>query len=67
MNEIEGEPFTPGDALTVSDAALQITRSHGLNPGDAAEEFYKLAIDYGLDPNDARYIRDIIKKVRPSR
>jgi hypothetical protein len=51
------EPFTSGDPLTVADFARQITRSHGLNPGDPAEEFYKLALDCSLDADDARSIR----------
>jgi hypothetical protein len=62
-----GEPFTSSDAHTVADSARQITRSHGLHPGDAAEEFYKLALDCGLDLEDARKIRDSVKKVRLSR
>jgi hypothetical protein len=62
-----GEPFTSSDALSVGDSARQVTRVHGLNPSDAAEGFYKLALDCGLDAGDARTIRDSVKKVRPSR
>jgi hypothetical protein len=59
-----GEPFTRSDALAVGDSARRLTRSHGLNPGVAAEEFYKLAIESGLDADDARVIRDRVKKLR---
>lgn len=62
-----GEPFTSGDSLTVADFARQLTRAHRLNPGQAAEEFYKLALDCGLDADDARTIRDTVQKVRASR
>jgi hypothetical protein len=62
-----GEPFTSSDALSVGDSARQITRARGLNPSDAAEEFYKLALDCGLDAGDARLIRDRVKKMQPSR
>jgi len=62
-----GEPFTSSEATTLGDTARQFTRSHHLNPGESAEEFYKLALDCGLDADDARSIRDSVKKVRPSR
>ena len=62
-----GSPFTSRDALTLGDATRRIARSHHLNPGDAAEEFYKLALDCGLDADDAHSIRDSVKKLRPSR
>ena len=59
-----GDPFTSGDSITVGDFARQLTRSHGLEAGNAAEEFYKLALDCGLDSGDARSIRDAVKKLR---
>jgi hypothetical protein len=59
-----GEPFTRSDALAVGDSVRRLTRSHGLNPGVAAEEFYKLALESGLDADDARVIRDKVKKLR---
>jgi hypothetical protein len=62
-----GETFTSRDALAVGDSARQSTRAHGLNPRDAAEEFYKLALDCGLDADDARLIRDRVKQMRSSR
>lgn len=62
-----GTPFTSGDSLTVADFARQLTRSHGLAGPQAAEEFYKLSLDCGLDSDDARTIRDSVQKVRASR
>jgi hypothetical protein len=59
-----GEPFTGSDALEVADFARQITRSHGLDTHTAPEEFYKLALDCGLDPGDARSVRDTVMKMR---
>lgn len=59
-----GKPFTSGDSIAVADFARQLTRSHCLEAGDAAEEFYKLALDCGLDADDARSVRDTVKKLR---
>jgi len=59
-----GEPFTSGDSITVGDFARHLTRSHHLEAGIAAEEFYKLALDCGLDSGGARSVRDAVKTVR---
>jgi hypothetical protein len=59
-----GEPFTGSDALTVADYARQLTRSRGLDTVKAPKEFYKLALDCGLDADDARVVRDSVMKVR---
>jgi hypothetical protein len=59
-----GEPFTGSDALEVAGFARQLTRSHGLDPHTAPEEFYKLALDCGFDRGDARAVRDSVMKVR---
>ena len=59
-----GKPFTSGDSITVGDFARQLTRSHRLEAGSSAEEFYKLALDCGLDAGDARSVRDTVKKLR---
>jgi hypothetical protein len=59
-----GEPFTSGDTISVGDFARQLTRSHGLDAGIAAEEFYKLALDCRLDAGKARFVRDTVKKLR---
>lgn len=39
-------------------------RTHRLYPGDAAEEFFKLALECGLEPFTARHFRDTAKKIR---
>ena len=49
-----GSPFTSGDAITVADFTRELTGSHGLEAHTGAEEFFKLAVDCGLDPDDAR-------------
>lgn len=59
-----GKPFTGTDAHEVADLARSFTRSHALEPHGAAEEFYKLALDCRLDADDARTVRDRVKKVR---
>jgi hypothetical protein len=59
-----GSPFTSSDALTVADFARDLTRAHGLEPHGTAEEFFKLALDSGLAPGDARTVRDTVKRVR---
>ena len=59
-----GKPFTPGDSITVGDFGRQLTRSRGLEAGKTTEEFYKLALDCGLDAGDARSVRDAAKKLR---
>jgi hypothetical protein len=59
-----GSPFTSGDAITVADFARQITRSRNLEPQVSAEEFYKLALDCGLDAGDARAVRDSAMRAR---
>lgn len=59
-----GSPFTGSDALGVADFARGLTRSHNLDKHSAPEEFYKLALDCGLDAGDARTVRDSVMKVR---
>jgi len=53
-----------GDSIALGDLGRQLTRSHGLNAGEAAEEFYKLALDCGRGADDARVVRDRVKKMR---
>lgn len=59
-----GKPFTGNDALEVAVFARGLTRSHRLDTQKAPEEFYKLALDCGLDTRDARTVRDSVMKVR---
>jgi hypothetical protein len=55
---------TSGDIIPLGKFARQLTRAHGLDAGNAAEEFYKLALDCGLDASDAHSMRDAVKKAR---
>jgi hypothetical protein len=58
------DPVTSGDILPLGNLAKQQAHSHGLDPGRAAEEFYKLALECGLDAGEARSIRDAVKTIR---
>ncbi len=58
-----GQLFTSGDSIMIRDFARQLARSNGLNHEDA-EEFYKLALESGLDANDALSVRNMVKQVR---
>jgi hypothetical protein len=55
---------TSGDIVPLGEYAKQQTRAHGLDGGGAAEEFYKLALECGLEEYEARSIRDAVKTVR---
>jgi hypothetical protein len=59
-----GEPFTGSDALEVAHFARQLTRSRSLDLYTAPKEFYKLALDCGMDADNARTVRDCVMKVR---
>lgn len=59
-----GSPFTGSDALEVAAFARGLTRSQGLDSNKAPEEFYKLALDCGLDAGDARVVRNSVMQVR---
>lgn len=58
-----GANFNGTDALEVAKHARGLCRSHGLGNSEA-DEFYKLALGCGLDPNYARKVRDSVKQVR---
>lgn len=57
-------PVTSGDAETFSVKAKELTRRHQLDKSDAAEAFYRLALECDLDEGTARIIRDNIKRLR---
>jgi hypothetical protein len=59
-----GKPFTGSDGLEMADHARQLTRSCGLDIHKATNEFYKLALDCGLDAGDARSVRDTVMRTR---
>jgi hypothetical protein len=54
-------PVTSGDLPALRYYAKQQTRAHALDGGTAAEEFYKLALECGLDEFEARSIRNAVK------
>lgn len=59
-----GDMITSGDLPVIRALARRLIRSHGLPPPDACEEFYKLALDCGLDESWARSIRKSVMEVR---
>lgn len=61
------QPVTSGDIIPLGDYARQQARLHSLDAGRAAEEFYKLALDCGLDASAARSIRDAVKRLKRPR
>jgi hypothetical protein len=56
--------ITSGDIEQLTKAARNLVRQHGLEPKDAGEEFFKLALEHGLDASYARMIRDHVRKTR---
>jgi hypothetical protein len=54
----------PSDSLELGKVARELTRNYGLTPWDAAEEFYKLALDCGIYQGHAIRIRDAVKRLR---
>jgi hypothetical protein len=59
-----GKLFTGTDAMEVGDLALRLTRSNGLDPYQAPEEFQKLALECGLRVHHARSVRDRVMRAR---
>jgi len=55
---------TSGDIIPLGDHAKKLTRSHQLDRNRAPEEFYKLALESGLQEHEARSIRDRVMKAR---
>ena len=55
---------TSSDIVPLAKHAKQLTRSHSLNAHDASEEFYKLALEHGLDSGYAEIIRKQVRTVR---
>jgi hypothetical protein len=55
---------TSGDIIPLAKHARQLTRSHGLNARDASDEFYKLALEHGLDSGYAEIIRKQVRAIR---
>ncbi|HUC60662.1 MAG TPA: hypothetical protein VMF53_01765 [Alphaproteobacteria bacterium] len=53
-----------GDVGPLRAYSRQQTRFFGLNPHEAAEEFFKLAIDCNLSPTYSDIIRDAVKSIK---
>jgi hypothetical protein len=56
--------ITSSDIVPLGAFARQLTRDHRLRGGDPAEEFFKLALDCGLELYEAQSIRESVKSVR---
>lgn len=56
--------ITSSDIVPLGAFSRQLTRANGLRGGDSAEEFFKLALDCGLELCEARSIRDSVKAAR---
>jgi hypothetical protein len=55
---------TSGDIAPLSKLARALTRSNGLPPFEAAEEFYRLSLDCGISQMYAEAIYRSVKQVR---
>lgn len=55
--------ITSGDTPLLCAAAKRLAKRHSLDR-NAAEEFFRLALDCELDPGDARHIRDAVMTLR---
>ena len=56
--------ITSSDIVPLGAFARQLTRAHGLRGRDPADEFFKLALDCGLELYEAQSIRDSVKAAR---
>jgi hypothetical protein len=55
---------SPGDAIDLANLARRQVRAFGLAPHDAAEEYFKLALDGSLWVSHALHIEDRVRKLR---
>jgi hypothetical protein len=55
---------TSGDILPLANFARQQVRAHGLDARHTSEEYFKLALETGLDVDQARTIQDKVRQVR---
>ena len=60
----ECEPVRSGDQEAFCDFARHETRSRGLERKLAAEEFFKLSLELGLDDWTSRAVRDAVMRMR---
>lgn len=56
--------ITSGDILPLAKFARQQARTRGLDAKSGCEEFYKLALELGLDADQARTIRNQVRTAR---
>ena len=55
---------TSSDIVPLGKFARQLTRAARIDAGDAAEEFFKLALECGLELHEARSIGDSVKTAK---
>ena len=53
---------TPKSISLLSKPAQNLTRTYSLDPDEAGNEFYKLALDCGLTPAYANDVRQAVRK-----
>lgn len=64
-DEVSGYgPITSGDIMPMCKYARQLTREYGLEPHDAAEEFFKLCLEIDVDLSTAYSVEKSVKSVR---
>jgi hypothetical protein len=66
FEERVGNPrwVTSSDILPIGKFARDLTRRHRLEPRDAAEEFFKLCLDMGLELSTAQSVMRSVQKIR---
>lgn len=63
--EVEAcDPVTSGDIIPLAKLARDLIRRSGLDPNPASEEFFKLALEAGLDASDAESMRQSVRQIR---
>lgn len=55
---------TSGDLEPLKAKARTLARMHGQKPRELADEFFKLALDCGLSPDMAAFVRGAVKALR---
>ena len=55
---------TSSDIVPLGAFARQLTRANKLDADDPAEEFFKLALEYGLEVHEATAVRNSVKQLR---
>jgi len=55
---------TSGDIDPLSKVARQLVRTYRLVPKKAADEFYKLSLEFDIDPDTAAFFHNAVRQVR---